>query len=109
MEPWVPGFITGTLALVAAVLSGFITSVLQARREKKQHARASGTPGVPTVQEIWQRQDKMERAFKASLVLLGEVVEQHDDPSKLILSKAAIQTLREGGYLPPELEDVLTD
>ncbi|QCW22294.1 hypothetical protein SEA_LUNA18_26 [Microbacterium phage Luna18] len=108
-DPWVPGFVTGSLALITAVLMGFITSSLTARRARQDHIRASGTPGVPTVQEIWIRQDKMERAFKASLTLLGEVVEQHADPGSLKLSKAAIRTLRESGYMPSELEDVLTD
>lgn len=106
---WLPGAITGSLALVAAVITGIVTSVLQARREREKAVRDSATPGVPTVQEIWLRQDKMERAFKASLVLLGESVEQHADPGKLVFSKTAIKTLRESGYMPSELEDVLTD
>ncbi|QWS69691.1 membrane protein [Microbacterium phage WilliamStrong] len=108
-EPWVPGFVTGSLALVAAVLTGIVTSLFAARRARQDHVRASATPGAPTVQQVWERQDKMERAFKASLTLLGEVVEQHADPGSLKLSKAAIKTLRDSGYMPSELEDVLTD
>jgi len=108
MEPWVPGAVTGTLALVAAILSGVITGMLQARRERKAREHASGAPGSPTVQQVWERQDRQERALDASLVLLGQVVKQHDNPGNLVLSKAAIKTLRETGFMPPELEDVLT-
>lgn len=108
-DPWVPGAVTGSLALVAAVLTGIITSALQAKREERKAVRDSATPGVPTVQEIWQRQDLMERAFKASLVLLGESVEQHDNPGRLVFNRAAIKTLRDSGYMPSELEDVLNN
>ncbi|QKY80324.1 hypothetical protein SEA_MERCEDES_24 [Microbacterium phage Mercedes] len=105
----IPGLITGSLALVAAIASGFISNWFQNRRERSAHQRASGTPGAPTVQDIWLRQDKTERALKASLVLLAESIEQHANPGALRLSKSAIKTLRETEYLPPELEDVLTD
>jgi predicted AAA+ superfamily ATPase len=108
-EPWVPGFVTGSLALIAAVLTGVVTSTLAARRERAKDARDSARPGVPTVQEIWLRQDNMERAFKASLILLGESVEQHENPGKLIFNKAAVRTLRESGYMPSELEEVLAE
>ncbi|QKN87726.1 hypothetical protein IXEL_25 [Microbacterium phage Ixel] len=108
-EPWVPGFVTGMLALIAAIASGVITGLMAARRERRAHERASASPGAPTVQQVWERQDKIERAFGASLVLLGQAVEQHSDPGKLVFSKAAIKTLRESGYMPPELEDVLQE
>lgn len=108
-DPWVPGAVTGSLALIAAVLTGIVTSSLAARRERMKDARDSSRPGVPTVQEIWVRQDNMERAFKASLVLLGESVEQHENPGKLVFNKAAVRTLRESGYMPSELEDVLSE
>lgn len=106
---WVPGFITGSLALVTAILMGFITSALQARRERKKDERDSATPGVPTVQEIWKRQDNQERALDAALVLWVQSVKQHDTPGDLVFSKAAIKTLRDTGFMPPELEDVLND
>lgn len=109
MEAWVPGLITGGFAIVVAILSGVTTNVLQARREARAREHASGAPGAPTVQQVWERQDTMERAFKAALVLLGESIEQHAEPAKLKLSKAAIHTLRESGYMPAELEDVLTE
>lgn len=106
-EPWIPGFVTGTLALIAAVASGIITGMLQARRERKAREHSSGAPGAPTVQQVWERQDKMERALGASLTLVGELVEQHDNPHELMLSPTAIKILRETGYMPSELEDVL--
>lgn len=107
MEPWVPGAVTGGLALIAAVLSGVVTGWLQARRERKAREHASGAPGAPTVQQVWERQDRMERALGASLTLVGELVEQHDNPGSLRLSPSAIRILRETGYMPTELEDVL--
>lgn len=109
MEPWVPGTIAGTLALLAAIGNGIISGVLQARRERKKDERDSAAPGVPTVQEIWKRQDNQERALDAALVLWVQTVKQHDTPGDLVFSKAAIKTLRETGFMPPELEDVLND
>lgn len=104
MEPWVPGAITGTLALVGVLLTGWF----QSRRERQKDQRASGTPGAPTVQEIWQRQDKMETAFRSALVLLGEVAEQWDGEHPPVLSKRHMNILSEGGYLPPEFDNLLT-
>lgn len=107
MEAWVPGLVTGSFAVLVAILSGVITGVLQARRERKAREHASGAPGAPTVQQVWERQDKMERALGASIMLVGELVEQHDNPGALRLSPSAIRILRETGYMPTELEDVL--
>lgn len=106
-DPWVPGFVTGSLALVAVVVNVILTSWLAARRARQDHVRASASPGAPTVQQVWERQDKMERALGASLTLVGELVEQHDNPGSLRLSSSAIRILRETGYMPSELEDVL--
>lgn len=109
MESWVPGLITGGFAVAVAILSGVITNVLQARREARAREYASGAPGSPTVQQVWERQDRMERALGASLTLVGELVEQHDNPGELRLSPSAIRILRETGYMPTELEDVLQE
>lgn len=108
MEPWVPGFVTGSLALLAAVLSGVVTGAMQSRRERQKDQRAAGSPGAPTVQEIWQRQDRMERAFRSALVLLGEVADQWDGEHPPVLSKRHMNILAEGGYLPPEFDNLLT-
>lgn len=103
MEPWVPGFITGSLALIGVLAAAW----LQTRRERAAHARNSATPGAPTVQEIWIRQDKMERCFKSALVLLEEVAEQESvDPTQL--SKKHLKVLADAGYLPAEW-DYLVD
>ncbi|WKW85421.1 membrane protein [Microbacterium phage Milani] len=98
---WVPGAVTGTLAIVGVVVAGY----LQSRRE----SAGGNRPGAPTVQEIWTRQDRMERGFRGSLVLLVELWEQHDNKGKLVLNRAAIKDLRDSGYMPSELEDVLND
>lgn len=103
MEAWVPGFITGMLALIGVISA----ALLQARRERQKDQRDSSTPGTPTVQDIWKRQDSMEGAFKASLVLLAEAVEQHNAPDTLVFNPIAVKTLRASGFMPPELENVL--
>lgn len=108
-EPWVPGFVAGMLALFTAISGGVVTGIMQARREKRQYERQSAAPGAPTVQEIWIRQDNQERALDAALVLWVQTVKQHDTPGNLVFSKAAIKALRETGFMPPELEDVLAD
>ncbi|QIG58114.1 membrane protein [Microbacterium phage CaptainRex] len=108
-DPWVPGFVTGSIALVAAIATGIITSLFAARLAAKNHARASAAPGAPTVQQVWERQDRMERALGAALTLVGELVEQHDNPGGLRLSPSAIKILRETNYMPTELEDVLQE
>lgn len=102
---WLPGLITGGLALIGVIGAG----LLQSRRERNKDRRASATPGAPTVQEIWQRQDRMEAAFRASLVLLGEVAEQWDSDFPPVLSKRHLRILAEGGYLPPEFDGLLSE
>ncbi len=106
-ESWLPGFVTGSLALLAAILSGIVNGWLQARRDKRAHLLNSASPGAPTVQQVWERQDRQERALGAALMLLVQVVEQHDDPGELVLSRSAIKTLRDTGFMPPELADIL--
>ncbi len=106
-EPWLPGFVTGSLALLAAILGGFVNGWLQSRRDKRAYMTNSISPGAPTVQQVWERQDRQERALGAALMLLAQIAEQHENPSKLVLSKTAIKTLRDTGFMPPELEDIL--
>jgi hypothetical protein len=102
MEAWVPGFVTGSLALLGVLAAGWF----QSRRERSQQRHSSFSPGAPTVQQIWERQDKMERAFKSCLALLGEVAEQEQvDPTQL--SKRHLRILAEGNYLPPEWEHLV--
>ncbi len=96
--------LSGAFTIVGSTLAWFL-----ARRDKREERQAaSGTPGAPTVQEIWQRQDKMETAFRSALVLLGEVAEQWDGERPPVLSKRHMNILAEGGYLPPEFDNLLT-
>ena len=104
MSPIDVVFISGGFTLVGSLLAWFL-----ARKDKREERQAAaGTPGAPTVQEIWQRQDKMETAFRSSLVLLGEVAEQWDGERPPVLSKRHMNILAEGGYLPPEFDNLLT-
>lgn len=107
MEPWVPGLIAGTFAVVVAIVGGMV-QIRVAARTARAGLTAQTTPGAPTVGDIWKRQDSMEKAFKAALVLLGESVEQHDNPGQLQFNAVAVRDLRESGYMPPELENVLS-
>lgn len=97
--------VSGAFTLVGSLLAWFL-----ARRDKRdEREAASSTPGAPTVQEIWQRQDRLENAFRSSLVLLGEIAEQLPEGFEPVLSRKHVAVLSEGNYLPPELEKFVTD
>lgn len=103
MQPFEVVFLSGIFTIVGSTLAWFL-----ARRDKRDERKhTSASPGAPTVQEIWQRQDRMENAFRASLVLLGEIAEQWDGPHPPNLSPRAIAVLRENDYLPAELDNLL--
>lgn len=105
MTPLDVVFISGLFTIGGSTLAWFL-----ARRDKREDRRAAaGTPGAPTVQEIWDRQDMMERAFRSALVLLGEVAEQLPEGVEPVLSRKHIAILAEGNYLPVELERFVTD
>lgn len=99
MGPFEVVLVSGLFTIGGSTLAWWL-----ARRDKRDDRRHSASaPGAPTVQEIWIRQDKMERAFKSSIVLLGEVAEQTvDHHPPLILSRRHVAILSEGGYLPAE-------
>ena len=97
---WVPGAITGTLALISIFVAGW----LQSRRERNQHRLGSASPGAPTVQEIWKRQDHQERVLRAAIGVIGEVAEQWDAKHPPVLSKRHVAVLSEEGYMPPGWE-----
>lgn len=105
MEPWVPGFVTGSLALLGVFVAGWY----QSRRERHAADRTVRTPTPPTTQEVWQRMDRMERAFRSSLVLLGEVAEQWEGEHPPRLTKRHLMILAEEGYLPPEWEHIVKE
>lgn len=97
--------ISGLFTVGGSTLAWFL-----ARRDKGDERKySSSAPGAPTVQEIWIRQDRMERAFKSSLVLLGEVAEQWDGEHPPVLSRRHVAILAEGGYLPPEWEPLVDE
>lgn len=95
---WIPGFVTGTLAIVAV----FVTGYLQSRRERQNSDRVSSRPTPPTTQEVWQRQDKLEKVVRSSVVLLGEVADQWPAPNPPVLSKRHVAVLAQEGYMPSE-------
>lgn len=104
MDAWVPGSITGAVAL----LSVFVAGWLQARRERRAAERQIREPSPPTTQEVWRRLDDVERVLRSGMVLLGEVAEQWPGDHAPVLSRRHVAVLAEAGYLPPEWEP-LTD
>ena len=103
MNPIEVVILSSLLPIVGIMVSWFL-----ARRDKRdERVFASAAPGAPTVQEIWQRQDRMENAFRASLTLLGEIAEQWNEPHPPTLSQGAIKVLRDTQYLPPELDNLV--
>jgi hypothetical protein len=101
---WVPGTIAGVFALLSVVVAAW----LQSRRERAKAEADGRSPGAPTTQQVWERQDLQERILRDALFLLAEVVEQHQDPSALKLPQAPLRRLAEAEYLPPQLEHLLT-
>lgn len=95
---WVPGFVTGSLAIVGVFVAGW----LQSRRERRAAHHASYSPSPPTTQEVWQRVDRLERVVRSSVVILGEVADQWSSPHPPVLSKRHVAVLAKEGYMPPE-------
>ena len=95
---WVPGAITGSLALIGV----FVTGWLQSRRERRAAQTAASHPSPPTTQEVWVRMDHLERVVRSSIVILGEVAEQWPEDHKPVLSKRHVAVLAAEGYMPPE-------
>ncbi|QCQ57471.1 hypothetical protein SEA_SUCHA_26 [Microbacterium phage Sucha] len=105
MNPVEVVILSAAFTMVGSTLAWFL-----ARKDKREdRAAASATPGAPTVQEIWQRQDRIENALRSALVILGEVAEQVDDPHELVLSKRHLKVLSDGGYLPPEFDNLVSE
>ena len=95
---WVPGTITGGLALLGVIISG----LTQSRREKNKDDRTSKSPSPPTTQEVWQRVDRLERVLRASVIILGEVADQWVGDHPPVLSKRHVAVLADEGYMPAE-------
>lgn len=108
---WIPGFVTGSLAIIAVVVTGW----LQSRRErraadraaklaKEQQTTASQTPTPPSTQEVWARLDKVEKVLGSTVVLLGEVADQWQAEHPPILSRRHVAVVADAGYMPAEWE-----
>ena len=74
-----------------------------ARRERKDKDNYTAqTPSPPTTQEVWQRQDRLERVLRAAVTLLGQVADQWPAEQPPVLSKRHVEVLAQEGYMPPE-------
>ncbi len=102
---WVPGFVTGSLAIIGVFVAGW----LQSRRERRPAQRASYSPSPPTTQEVWQRVDKLERVVRSSVVIIGEVADQWQGDHPPILSKRHVEVLASEGYMPPEWDPAVNE
>lgn len=106
-EPWFPGFLSGTLALIGVI----VASIFQNRREKRNREAArvaaqdsTRTPAPPTTQQVWDRLDKVERVLSSSIVLLGEVADQWQGEHPPVLSRKHVAVVAAAGYMPVEWE-----
>lgn len=108
-NPLLTAVISGFVAIAVVFISGW----LQAKRERKQAQREAEIavaakrvesiyPQPPTTQQVWERQDKLERALRSALVLLGEVAEQWPHDHAPVLSKRHVAVLAAEGFMPPE-------
>jgi hypothetical protein len=105
MEPWVPGLLAGSAAILVALVGGW----LQSRRETKARSHATHTPSPPSTQEVWQRLDHVERVVRSAVYVLGEVAEQWEGESPPVLSRKHVAVLDVEGYLPPEWEPLTSE
>lgn len=97
-EPWFPGFVTGSLALVGVL----VVAVLQTWRERRKAREDTKTPSPPTTQQVWERLDKVETVLGSTVVLLGEVADQWQADHPPVLSKRHVSIVANAGYMPPE-------
>lgn len=97
-EPWFPGFVTGSLALVGVI----IVAVLQTWRERRKERESTKTPSPPTTQQVWERLDKVETVLGSTVVLLGEVADQWQAEHPPVLSRRHVAIVAAAGYMPPE-------
>ena len=97
-EPWFPGFVTGSLALVGVV----VAAITQTLRERRKDHEATRTPAPPTTQQVWERLDRVETVLTSSIALLGEVADQWQGPNPPVLSRRHVAVVTKAGYMPPE-------
>jgi hypothetical protein len=99
-EPWFPGFVTGSLALIGVL----IAALLQTFRERRKDRESIKTPAPPTTQQVWERLDRVERVLGSAVVVLGEVADQWQGEHPPVLSKRHMDVLASAGFIPPEWE-----
>lgn len=98
LEPWFPGFVTGSLALIGVL----IVAAMQTWRERRKDRDAYKTPTPPTTQQVWERLDRVESVLSSSIILLSEVADQWQGEQPPTLSRRHVATVARAGYLPPE-------
>lgn len=105
MNPLDVVLISGAFTLIGTLLSWFL-----GRRDKHdQRKHDTSSPSPPTTQEVWQRQDKLERVVRSSVVLLGEVADQWEGEHPPVLSRRHVAVLSAEGYMPPEWDPPVDD
>lgn len=98
LEPWFPGFVTGSLALLGVL----IVAMLQTFREHRKDQDSIRTPAPPTTQQVWERLDRVEVVLGSSIILLSEVADQWKADKPPVLSKRNVAIVAAAGYMPPE-------
>lgn len=102
MEPWVPGLIAGLVAIMVALIGGW----LQNRRESKARRHNERTPEPPSTQQVWSRLDHQEKVLRAAVGVIAEVADQWDGEHPPRLSKRYVAVLTDEGYMPPEWDPI---
>ena len=97
-EPWFPGFVTGSLALLGVLFA----ASLQTFRERRKERDSIRSPEPPTTQQVWERLDRVEKVLTSSIALLGEVADQWQGEHPPVLSKRHVAIVAAAGYMPPE-------
>jgi hypothetical protein len=99
-EAWFPGFVTGSLSLVAVLGVAVLQTWRERKKAREDQRQATATPGAPTTQQVWERQDRQERVLRAAVGVIWEVSEQWEQPHPPVLSKRNVDVLKEEGYMP---------
>lgn len=113
---WFPGFVTGSLAIIAVIVTGWLQSRRErrnaehtAKAEREKHKETSQTPTPPSTVEVWARLDRIERVLSSTVVLLSEAAEQWPKGSSPVFSRKHVAIVSEAGYMPPEWDPIVDD
>lgn len=107
-EPWFPGFVTGTLALIGVLGVAALQTWRERRKASEDRNQASTAPTPPSTQQVWERLNDTEIVLRAAISLIGEVADQWAEPHPPVLSKRNVDILVDKGYLPSEWVPKLT-